>query len=351
MKFVAATAVMIMAYAQMSFSETLSETLLETPAANNTTTTEIPGETLNSAVQSSARSSANTITWVKNDAPPFYIIDEQVINKQVRDKQCHRGFGDQLQDIIERKLNKYSHQTIKAPLSRLEATWSQYTPLCFATMIHEPPVNKEYIVSLPNAVYLPHGIITRKEYADGIPRNDDGTLSLAALLSNPGKHRMGQIAGRTYGETIDTILAAHSDNLSISERAGSTETAGILQMLSKHRFDFIIEYEFVLNHHIDQGDFVNELVFIPIAETRGQYVLGAVGCSASDSGRQAINAINSVLPELVTSREYRRAVADWLVPAEDEVFYWQNFDEILANQLGKKTPLQKIYEFSTDLSE
>ncbi|MEK9767073.1 MAG: TIGR02285 family protein, partial [Thalassolituus sp.] len=302
-------------------------------AANNTTPTEAPREALNSVARGSASSSTNTITWVKNDAPPFYIIDEQIIDKQingkqVREKQCHRGFGDQLQDTIERKLNNYRHQTIKVPLSRLEATWSQYTPLCFATMIHEPPVNNEYIVSRPNALYLPHGIITRKDHADRIPRNEDGTLSLTALLSNPGNHRMGQIAGRTYGETIDTILAAHSDNLSISERAGSTETAGILQMLSKHRFDFIIEYEFVLNHHIDQGDFVNELVFIPIAETRGQYVLGAIGCSASDSGRQAINAINSVLPELVTSREYRRAVADWLVPAEDEVFYWQNFDNV-----------------------
>ncbi|WP_300426848.1 TIGR02285 family protein [uncultured Thalassolituus sp.] len=264
-----------------------------------------------------------TLHWVKNDAPPFYIVDND----------CQQGFGDQVQTVLEKRLKNYRHSTLFVPLSRLEHTWQEYNPLCFVTMIHEKPVNNEYLLSMPNAMYLPHGIITTNRFADTLPLQADGTLALEELLEHR-KVTMGHIAGRTYSEKLDSILRRQRKNIEINSRAGATETQGILTMLSLGRFDFVIEYEFVLNHYVDSADYADQLRFIPISETRGDFILGAVGCSNSEAGQLAIKHINEALPELVQSRAYRRAVANWLVPVGDEVHYWNRFDKVLEDYLG-----------------
>ena len=266
-----------------------------------------------------------TITWVKNDAPPFYITKGN----------CQNGFGDQIQTIIERNLPEYHHRTFLVPLSRLEHTWGEYSPLCFATMIYETPINDQYILSSPNAMYMPHGIITTNKFAESLPITADGTVSLEDLISEH-KVSLGHIAGRTYSTKIDKLLTKYNDNVVLNTRSGSTETEGVLTMLSEGRFDILIEYEFVLNHYVDEGDYPNQLRFIPIKETRGDYILGAIGCTNSAEGKMAIKSINTILDHVLHSRGYRRAVADWLVPVGDEVHYWTAFDKVLEESLGKE---------------
>ena len=91
----------------------------------------------------------------------------------------------------------------------------------------------------------------------------------------------------------------------------------------------IIEYGFVLNHM--PTEMVNQppLTFVPISETRGQVILGAVGCSNSPEGHEVLAAINEALPPLMRSEEYLRAVSRWLVPATMQAEYWRRYDEAL----------------------
>tara|TARA_Y100000296_G_scaffold18448_1_gene22004 strand:+ start:1440 stop:2387 length:948 start_codon:yes stop_codon:yes gene_type:complete len=261
--------------------------------------------------------------WVKNDAPPFYIIESD----------SQQGFGDQLQTLIEDALDAYQHDTLHVPLSRLSSSWAAYDPLCFATMIHEAPLSDDYLLSVPNAMYLPHGIITTSAFAESLPRQSNGSVSLESVIS-ASSISMGHISGRTYGEKLDDILRRYRHNIEINTRAGSTETKGILTMLSQGRFDFVIDYEFVLNHYAGSDEDADQLRFLPIAETHGSFILGAVGCTNSSEGKKAIQAINKALPDIVKSRSYRRAVAAWLVPVGDEAYYWNKFDDVLKKYLG-----------------
>ena len=280
--------------------------------------------------------SPEKLSWVKNDAPPFYIIGPGG-QQGSTDLQ---GFGDRIQALIERSLNNYQHETLRIPLSRLSSSWKAYNPLCFATMIHEAPLSDDYLLSVPNAMYLPHGIITTNEFAERLPVLDDGSVSLESIIREQ-KISMGHISGRTYGEKLDRMLRRYRHNIEVNARAGSTETRGILTMLNKGRFDFIIDYEFVLNHHVDSAEQAEQLRFLPISETRGNFILGAVGCTNSEQGQKVIQSINNVLPEIVNSRSYRRAVAAWLVPVGDEAYYWNRFDDVLRAHLGSPTPPKK----------
>ncbi len=275
-------------------------------------------------------SAPENLNWVKNDAPPFYIIRSD----------GQQGFGDQLQTLIEGALDNYRHNTLHVPLSRLSSSWKSYDPLCFATMIHEAPLSDDYLLSVPNAMYLPHGIITTNAFAESLSVQDDGSVSLESVISEQ-KTSMGHISGRTYGEKLDRMLRRYRHNIEINARAGSTETRGVLTMLNEGRFDFIIDYEFVLNHHADLAEQAEQLRFFPISETRGNYILGAVGCTNSEQGKKAIQAINKALPDIVNSRSYRRAVAAWLVPVGDEAHYWNKFDDVLRDYLGFPTQPQK----------
>ncbi|SIS91147.1 MAG: hypothetical protein C9355_03510 [Thalassolituus maritimus] len=261
--------------------------------------------------------------WVKNDAPPFYIIRPD----------GRPGFGDQLQALIEGALDNYRHATLHVPLSRLSSSWKSYDPLCFATMIHEAPLSDDYLLSVPNAMYLPHGIITTNAFAESLSVQEDGSVSLESVIS-ARDISMGHISGRTYGDELDSILHTYRHNIEVNTRAGSTETQGILTMLNKGRFDFIIDYEFVLNHHVYSDQDADQLRFLPISETRDSFILGAVGCTNSSEGKKAIQAINKALPDIVKSRSYRRAVAAWLVPVGDEAYYWNKFDDVLTKYLG-----------------
>ena len=280
------------------------------------------------------------LSWVKNDAPPFYIIRSG----------GQQGFGDQLQSLIESALDTYRHNTLHVPLSRLSSSWKAYDPLCFATMIHESPLSDDYLLSVPNAMYLPHGIITTNAFAESLSVQEDGSVSLESVISNQ-KTSMGHISGRTYGEKLDRMLRRYRHNIEINARAGSTETRGILTMLNEGRFDFIIDYEFVLNHHVDSAEQAEQLRFLPISETRGNFILGAVGCTNSEQGRKAIQAINKALPDIVNSRSYRRAVAAWLVPVGDEAYYWNQFDDVLREYLGLPTPPKKTARLPFAASE
>lgn len=271
------------------------------------------------AVAASAAEPEREVTWLKNNAPPFYLIDAP---------DGETGFGDRIQSMLERALPQYRHRTVQMPLSRLEQSWGRYAPLCFATMIHEPPLNHRYQLSAPYVMYLPHGLITTRAFARTLQTESDGAVSLSTLLDQQVVS-LGHIAGRTYGSALDGILNANRDQLDVVQRVGANETTGALAMLQHRRFDVIIEYGFVLNHM--PTEMVNQppLTFVPISETRGQVILGAVGCSNSPAGHEVLAAINEALPPLMRSEEYLRAVSRWLVPATMQAEYWRRYDEAL----------------------
>lgn len=260
------------------------------------------------------------LTWFKNDAPPFYI--HRRINVS--------GFGDTIQRLIERRLDRYEHETEIIPISRLSLEWGKYSPACFATMIHPRPINDQYILSNPTNIYMPHGLITTPGFAETLDLEQDGSVSLKKLLKHSHVN-FGHIKGRTYGQLIDQLLVNYQDNVELTERAGATETEGVLKMLEAHRFDAIIEYEFILNYHLSLGSVSDELVFIPISELKHTYISGAIGCSNTDKGRQVIEEINAVLPEMIESQSYRRSVNFWLVPAGNELKYWTMFKDAFGS--------------------
>lgn len=257
-----------------------------------------------------------TITWVKNNASPFYIHN--------KNQYPQGSFGDLTQKLIMDKLTDYKHIEIQMSLSRVNSSWLKGEELCFSTMIHNSTISGE-INSIPNILYSPPGVITYPEFRDKISKNNV-SLSLENLLKNDDL-TLGKMAKRSYGETIDKIVANHKDTLNVFVRHGLEETQGVLKMLTRRRFNFTIDYIYTLNYFSNFTDTTTDLVFLEIEETAKAGILGAIGCTDSTWGKNVINDINAAIRELRNTPEYRKILQDWMTTPTDEKRYWQEYQD------------------------
>ena len=255
-----------------------------------------------------------TLTWAKNDAAPFYYGDLQ---------GGTNGFGDQMQKLLEAELPQYKHVSIQIPLRRLNRSWANNQDMCFSTMIYEDRAFPDYLLSIPNVYYEPHGIITRREFAESLDKKRN-RVSLKYLLSIDDV-RMGKIATRTFGPILDDILAKNESNVFPLERVGQSDIRGLIKMLAQNRFDYFIEYEYVFDYFKRETELTEGLVFIPIEEVKNSGVLGAVGCTRGQWGRAVIEDINVAITRIRNSEDYKNVLTKWLARKGDEKKYLKNY--------------------------
>lgn len=254
------------------------------------------------------------ITWAKNHAPPFFISTGP---------NAGRGFADGVQAMLEQALPRVEHKTVYMPLPRLNDMWQKQANYCFASMIFEPlPADTHYVLSQPNMTYLPHGVIARRNFP---PADGTATVSLEELLKNRDLV-LGSIRNRTYGATIDALMAEHQhapQEVLNGDRGGLQR---LLEMLILERIDYLIDYAFVYEYYRQQPEFEHRLQLLPVEETRGESVLGAIGCTNNMWGKTAIAEINRALNMLLPMPAYREFIANWQAVGMDQKHYWQTFE-------------------------
>lgn len=91
---------------------------------------------------------------------------------------------------------------------------------------------------------------------------------------------------------------------------GENATAAILSMIKAERIDYTIEYQILHNFDIAEHN-TTELAFLEIAETKGQHVLGAIGCTNTEWGRAVVQEINRVMPSIQQHPEFLNVLDLW----------------------------------------
>ena len=240
------------------------------------------------------------LIWVKNNAPPFY---------ELYGSEQNQVIGDTVQAMLQDRLPQYEHQTRIMPLARMNSYWEQGEPLCFATMIYRQPQNDTYLLSAPNIVYFPPGIIFHQDNSKRILAGQS-TFDFSSSNRTPPLI-LGMIPGRAFGNKIDNSLTTNAANFVIMDRHGSDETHGMLRMLVSKRLDLVIDYEMVLKYYRTEHEIQQHLRFAPIAGMENDILRGAVGCTNSEWGKHTIAAINIALADLIQSSEYQQTLSAW----------------------------------------
>jgi uncharacterized protein (TIGR02285 family) len=244
------------------------------------------------------------VVWYVLDFPPINIV-------QGPDKG--RGNRDAAMQQVIQHTPEFTHRitTSNGPraLDALKNTPNACQPALMYTA--ERAKFTEYSISSDWA--LPNGVIILPErIADFAPfLNTAGELELEKLLTE-STLRFGINVGRSYGEEIDVILARHPERL-VDVASSNLFSSNLLKLVSQSGFDATLGFPTELYYLIRTNAVPATFKFLPIAEARSM-ILGEIGCSKTEQGRQFITAFDRVLarPEVQTAID--AAALEWVPP-------------------------------------
>lgn len=244
-----------------------------------------------------ADAAEKTIHWAINDAPPFHILSGPFQGQ---------GICDQLIAAVNRLAPELNSTILVMPQARISQALQQKSNLCFPCMIYQSPDTEQDLAyfSEPTHRYQPYKIITTSSMANQIQQQYGQPVALTRLLADQ-HFRLGYPAGRRYQE-LEPLLRLYPPFLA---RTGDGGAGAILQMIEAQRLDYTVDYPIVAHYY--QQIRQTELVMLPIAEQQQQHISGAVGCARNDWGKQTIDLINKLMPQLQQDPDFQSTVLRW----------------------------------------
>ncbi|EGN75420.1 hypothetical protein A28LD_1033 [Idiomarina sp. A28L] len=240
-----------------------------------------------------------TLEWVINTAPPFHIVSGKLEGQ---------GICDVLIDVIDEAIPELKSNRTVFPSTRITQQFDRNQNQCFPCMIHRP-TSTSATYTEPTHFYYPHGIITTQEHAAAMVVKYGSPVSLESLVRD-SNFQLGYPAGRRYPSLQHIIDGFAGTEITRVVHTGENATAAILAMIKTGRIDYTIDYQ-ILNNFDASTSNTAPLAFLPIAETKDSYVLGAIGCTNNEWGQNMVNAINQVLPQVRQNSKFLDTLDLW----------------------------------------
>ena len=250
----------------------------------------------------SPTSAKESVTWMEAVFPPFLI--QSGPNQE-------QGYGDAITDILQEHLTEYDHDEITTNITRHFYKFKQGEKVCSVGLYKTPERDEFMYFSIPSFITLPPVIIIKKSHLDKF--NNQSTVSLAAVLDS-NSLMIGFAKDRSYGNTLDGILAHHKGQANMVEIAGQELSLNLFKMLILDRLDGLIGLPEEALYQAEQMGIRDQFITLALTENMHNYDgwMSAVGCSKNAWGQKIINDINKVLLEQRPTTRYRAAYERWL---------------------------------------
>lgn len=243
------------------------------------------------------------ITWLINDAPPFFIVSGP---------HQDTGICDTTLTYLEKALPDIQHERIRLPHTRIGKVLDEGMKACFPCMIKRSAATSRARFSNATVVYPPHVLVTSHHKSGDARFIGKDEVTLSQLLDDKSlifaKH-----ADRLFGSHVDAVLSTSGDKKRrIILRNEGKSTTSVLRLLQIGRADFTIEYPAIVNYFNASNQ--PQLIQWTMTENQYQPVVGAVGCAASapdDFAVSALNAINRALRNIMQQEKYQQEVSRW----------------------------------------
>lgn len=254
---------------------------------------------------------AQQINWAINDAPPFHIIDGPYKRK---------GFCDALMQGLIGEMSEVRHEVLVIPAARIAQLRKDQAPVCFPCMIKRNDTDTTLYTDA-TLYYRPHVLIANPQSAKIIETRYGNPVRFAELLQDQSL-AFGRPLGRRYGEHLQPLIDQYADrHESHRQLSGKAPTLAVQRMVGLGRLDYTLDYQVVGRYsELSQQ---TQLAYLQIAENRQSHIIGAVGCSRTDWGEQAVQQINQALPDVLTSTDYLTNLQLWF--GEGEEHFWPQY--------------------------
>lgn len=198
------------------------------------------------------------------------------------------GRGDVDLDVIELLL-QLSPATLQLIPTRLgdARAWrllQQDASYCAVSKIYKPErASFLYYSQRPSSVYPPF------QWLSYWPKQSQ-PIDLSKVLQEQPGLKIGIVAGRSYGEQIDKLIAAYP--LNFFQRSGEGAAETLLTMLGKQRLDAIIEFAAMARSHLRVAP-ARPFVVQSIADQ--PVIAGFLVCHKSPQGLAVIKQFDALM--------------------------------------------------------
>lgn len=241
------------------------------------------------------------ITWTVRDMAPFNIMEGPLKGQ---------GIADVMLGLLQQRLPQYRHLNSRVNRARANQMLARDTLTCDSGVLWSKEREQFMYFSIPTLGVVTNGVVVRQELESEIqPYLHDGKIDLAGFLADP-HFRLGVLVERSYGPLIDaTLHAVPPERLQVHH--GNNALGSLLQMQQHGRISALLGYWPEVRYLAEtDGVDVSHLRFYPV-QGMPSYLLAYVGCSKTPEGKQAIEAINSVIRDL-RGDELIELYARWL---------------------------------------
>lgn len=264
----------------------------------------------------------DTVSWMEAVMPPFFIQEGPSKGK---------GYGDEITRIIEQQLTDYEHDEVITNITRHFYKFKQGEHVCSVGLYKTAEREEFMYFSLPSFLTLPPVIIIKKDRHAAF--NNRASVGLGEILNNKAL-MIGLVKDRSYGTTLDDILAKHKEQKNVVKFTGQELSNNLFKMLMMDRLDGLIGLPEEALYQAEQMGIRDQLMTLIIEENQNNYNgwMSAVGCSKNEWGRTIIARINQVLLKQRPTEQYRAAYERWLDPNSIEN-YRKVYREVFLNTL------------------
>lgn len=234
----------------------------------------------------------SSITWVRLDFPPGYIL---------RGDNAGNGVYEQVIRYFSRQLPHYDMKTVDMSRKRFWHELQNRQNYCEVGSQITNERQQYAHFSIPISLSPPAKIVLNLSSWEALGKPD--SVSLVALLSNR-KLTGGAVSTRSYGSTLDSVLEIFESDINANISRQVIELDSLFSMLAMNRLDFIIEHEGLVRSFL-QKQSLHNLKIVAIEE-EGKYHTMHVVCTKNTWGEQVIEDINKVLHEHRTRDSFRQ---------------------------------------------
>lgn len=270
-------------------------------------------------------SAAEKLIWLDISFPPYSFAGAP----ESGEGYCDGGMMTAIDSMPD-----YDHKVRQMQFARFLKLLKTKPNYCYSCLFKTAEREEFMVFSKPYAYSESIMVIARARDADRYrPFLDaSGKLDLAAMMG-AGLATVSVIHGRSYGTLIDSVLASYRETEAIATLSSSTSLElQVRRLISLEAYDIILGYPAELGWHMrEQGIAQDTLVIYPIQglETFDPISYTYFGCSKSDQGRAAIDAIDAQIDTIRDTAFAKHRV--WLEPqiralheAHEPVFRGEN---------------------------
>lgn len=241
---------------------------------------------------------ADQITWMVRDWIPY----------QYEEGGELKGYGIEMQRMIEQELSQYQHKYLIANPARTIAEFKEKRTVCSLGVFKNPNREEFMHFGIPNELFFHIRLYMRKASFEKMGRPKK--VSLQSVLES----KEGILAitkGRSYEEAIDKILKRYEGAKNIIVRSDSVQSLSAIQMMATERIDFFLEFVVEGNLATKRLGVEEKIVSVALEEVP-ETGLGYVACAKTSWGEKAIRAINKALLKLRPTKKYRQSYEKYL---------------------------------------